>query len=51
MIITSSTGTKPNSKYIPNNPSAAEFPVMRIMEVINPAIIAMIPAIKKSVQF
>jgi hypothetical protein len=50
MIITTNTGTRLNSKYMPNNPSAAETPVIKITEAINAAITAMIPATKKSVQ-
>lgn len=51
MIITSNIGIRLKRIYIPNNPSAAETPVIRIREAINPAIIAMIPNIKKRVQF
>jgi hypothetical protein len=44
-------GSRLNRIYIPNNPSAADTPVIKIIEPINPPIIAMIPAIKKRVQF
>jgi hypothetical protein len=51
MIITINTGTRLNSKYIPNSASGADGPVIRIIDAINIVMIAKIPAIKKRVQF
>ncbi|CAI8901662.1 hypothetical protein EMIT036CA2_50344 [Chryseobacterium sp. IT-36CA2] len=51
MIITSNKGTKPNRIYMPNRASGADEPVIRTTAAIDPTIMAMIPAIKKRVQF
>lgn len=51
MIITINTGTRLNSKYIPNSASGADGPVIRTIDAINIVMIAKIPATKKRVQF